>query len=668
MNIEQQVVLTALIVVSLFFFFRRLVKIVIAVGKGKKDKWFDNLGTRIWNVIGVGVFQRRIYKEKSPGLLHSFIFWAFLFLSLVAGEVILQAYIAGFTLPLGPLDGPLYLAQDLTALLGVTGAGMALYRRLVSKPQRLIRENNKAPTGLLPFIPLVLIAMFFLNAARIMQDAAAASASWRPASNVLATGLSAAGLAGSAANLETAMFWLFVVVLFYLVAKFPYTKHSHPIFAIFNILFRRPKPIGAMDPVPPEKMDSPGVHSVFDFSRLALVNAFACAECGRCAERCPNHSDEKKTDVARINPMYLMNRMKEAILSKDRAPETAKAVATDGGIPISQDLFSSVLTPEAVWSCMTCLSCVDACPVMNDQMSKILEMRRYLVAQGEIDAGLQRAMQSLDRYGNSFKGTPKARTKWVKKIPEPIKDIREEKADILWFVGDYASYDARCQELTARTAKVFNRLSVNYGILHDGEWNSGNDVRRVGEEGLYGKLRDHNMEAMKTCEFRDIVTTDPHSYNTLKNEYSNGHKGRVLHYTELLNEMLQSGRLKPARKLPYKVTYHDPCYLGRYNGIYDAPRNLLKALGVETVEMERTRDRSFCCGAGGGRIWMEDVSQEKERPADSRVKEAAELQGVDTLVVSCPKDYVMFTDAVKANGLEGKLHIKDIIELVEEVL
>jgi len=193
-------------------------------------------------------------------------------------------------------------------------------------------------------------------------------------------------------------------------------------------------------------------------------------------------------------------------------------------------------------------------------------------------------------------------------------------------------------------------------------------VRRIGEEGLFEKLRDHNVEAMKGSTFRDIVTTDPHTYNTLKNEYPAANGGRVLHYTELLDELIQSGRLRFSKKLPYRVTYHDPCYLGRYNGVYDAPRRVLAALGVEVVEMPRNRHRSFCCGAGGGRIWMGEVPGEKERPAESRVKEAAALPGVQTLAVACPKDYVMFTDAAKAAGLEGSLQVRDLIELVEEAL
>ena len=222
--------------------------------------------------------------------------------------------------------------------------------------------------------------------------------------------------------------------------------------------------------------------------------------------------------------------------------------------------------------------------------------------------------------------------------------------------------------MTVRTAEVFAKLSLNVGILGDGERNAGNDVRRVGEEGLFESLRDANTELFNACTFQDVVTTDPHSYNTLKHEYPALEGRRVLHYTELLDDLSRAGRLRFSKKLPYRVTYHDPCFLGRYNGVYEAPREILRALVVELVEMPRNRANSFCCGAGGGRLWMEEAGGNGERPAEIRVAEAGRLEGVDTLVVACPKDYVMFSDAVKVKGLEGSLRVRDLIELVEEAL
>ncbi|HLE55317.1 MAG TPA: (Fe-S)-binding protein [Thermoplasmata archaeon] len=658
-----QILLTGILGVSTLFFLVRVLTIVRGVRKGLPEKWWDHFGVRVKNVVLDGIFQRKIYRERPAGILHAFIFWAFALLFFSVVEIVAAGYIPGYTLPLGPLNGPLSLGQDLVAALGIVGVLMAVYRRTVSKPRRLMHEGNRAAIVMLLFILTILVSFLLYNAARIVQDAGAAMAGWRPVSGLLATALSAAGWAGIAPGLEPAMWWVHVLSLFTFLAWFPYTKHSHIVFAVFNVFFRKPESPGAMRPVPPERAASPGAGSVRDLTWVSLLNAFACTECGRCTDNCPAHESG-----AAMDPMHLMMRLRDAVLARGGAASRPGASAADGGTTSEGDLFLAVHSPDAIWSCMTCYACVDGCPVFNNHLSKILEMRRHLTARGEINAGLQGALESLSRYGNSFKATPKARTKWTRAGSLAIRDVREDPVDFLWFVGDYASYDARCQGLTEHTARVFGHAGVSFGILHEDEWNAGNDVRRVGEEGLFETLRDHNAEAMKACTFHDIVTTDPHTYNTLKNEYPHSNGGRVLHYTELLDELIRSGRLQFSRRLPYRITYHDPCYLGRYNGVYDAPRRVLAALGVELVEMPRNRWKSFCCGAGGGRIWMEEIPGETQRPADMRVKEAAALDGVTVLAVACPKDYVMFTDAVKAAGLEGSLQIRDIIELVEEAL
>jgi Fe-S oxidoreductase len=276
---------------------------------------------------------------------------------------------------------------------------------------------------------------------------------------------------------------------------------------------------------------------------------------------------------------------------------------------------------------------------------------------------------NLSRYGNSFGQSARARGQWTEGLDFEVKDIREEPAEFLWFVGDYASYDPTLQEITRRTARVFHQLGLDFGILYDGERNAGGDLRRVGEEGLYEMLVEENISVMKDCRFAKIITTDPHSYHTLKNEYPHyGGNWEVLHYTEVLDRLIQEGKLAFAHSLSYRVTYHDPCYLGRYNGIYEPPRRILKALGVELVEMPRSQRRSYCCGAGGGRIWMEEPHDIKERPSESRIREALTLGELDYFVVSCPKDVSMFRDAVKTTDSEGRIIVKELIELVEEGL
>jgi Fe-S oxidoreductase len=261
------------------------------------------------------------------------------------------------------------------------------------------------------------------------------------------------------------------------------------------------------------------------------------------------------------------------------------------------------------------------------------------------------------------------RAKWTKALDFKIKDARKEEVEYLWVVGDFASYDVGVQEMTVKVANIFNKIGLDFGILYEAEKNSGNDVRRVGEEGLFEMLVEDNIETLSGANFKQIITTDPHTFNTLKNEYPDyGGNYIVKHYTQVLVELLESGKLKLDKKLShYKTTYHDPCYLGRYNGETEAPRKLLKALDVDFHEMRRCKENSFCCGAGGGRIWMDDSKLDK-RPSVQRIEEALEIPGVNLFVVACPKDYTMYNDAVKTSGNEGTIEVKDIIELIEEAI
>jgi len=327
-----------------------------------------------------------------------------------------------------------------------------------------------------------------------------------------------------------------------------------------------------------------------------------------------------------------------------------------------------VVSAAELWACTTCGACEEVCPVFIEQPRAIVDLRRFLVSQGQIDKGLQDALGSLNRYGNSFAKSDRMRARWTQGLEPKVKDARKEEVDYLWFVGDYASYDPRVVEPTRIAARLFQRAGLSFGILYEAERNAGNDVRRVGEEGLYELLKDKNQQALCAAKFKAILTTDPHTLNALKNDYCLDSGVKVRHYTEVLDELIQQGRLAAKPRLTGRVTYHDPCYLGRYNGIYEPPRRILRALGVELVEMPRHRERSFCCGAGGGRVWIEDTPGVRERPAEGRVREAAALPGVTTMVVACPKEIGMFGDAVKTTGNEGKLVIRDIAELIAEAL
>ena len=331
-------------------------------------------------------------------------------------------------------------------------------------------------------------------------------------------------------------------------------------------------------------------------------------------------------------------------------------------------LLGGSIQDETLWACTTCRACMEVCPLHIEHVPKIVDMRRQLVEQGRMEPKLQDALASLAQHGNSFNQSERMRARWTKDLGFPIKDARKEPVDVLWFVGDFASYDPRVQRLTQSVARVLHEARVDFGILYDSERNSGNDVRRVGEEGLFEMLAQHNMDVLSKCSFKRIMTTDPHSLNALGQDYQAlGAKYKMVHYTQLLLELLESGALEPAGPIGKVATYHDPCYLGRYNGGFDAPRQVMKKLMVHVHEMGRCRENSFCCGAGGGRIWMDDTGI-KERPSENRIKEAVALGDASYFVVACPKDVVMYTAAVQSLGMEDRIEVKDIIELVEMAL
>jgi len=661
---------------------------------------------RLKELVAEVFFQWRLARDPYATVMHLAIFWGMVFLFLGTALATLDQDFANLPFDVQILTGDFYrvfeLVLDVFGVVLIVGLAMAAYRRYVVRPERLKAAVHPISRwdGFPFLLVLTLIAVtgFLAEGLRIAEGlqieaqlAAAADAQARqqvieqfgleeqfhllgtqrreaqleriaqqgvvfPAARWAPVGY---GLGKMLQGLSTETirlvhqvnWWVHALLAFGFLVAIPFTKAFHILSSPLNMFFRKPAPVGRLV-VAAES----GAASIRDLTWRQLLQVDACTWCGKCQEVCPGYASGSP-----LSPRNVVQRI-DALLVRSSAGDQQPG-----------KLHGETVSADELWACCTCRACEDICPVRVEHPRLLIDMRRHLVDQGEVEEGLQDALMNLQRYGNSFGQSPRKRAQWTKALDFPIKNAQKEPVEYLWFVGDYASYDQRVQEPTRAVARLWHHLGLDFGILEAKEQNSGNDVRRAGEEGLFEMLMEKNLAALAKADFQKIVTTDPHTYNTLKNEYPAGGEedsplsGKpILHYTELIDQLLQSGRLRVERRLDRVVTYHDPCYLGRYNGVYEAPRRILRALGVRLVEMPRHGANSFCCGAGGGKVWMKDMPGIEQRPAEMRIREALELPGVEYFVVACPKDLAMFQDAVKTVGAEERLKVVDLGELVCE--
>jgi len=647
-EIGQYVLALLTIVVFAYGVFRRIRRWRL----GQPERIRGPLGSRLRRVVEEVILQLRTAREPYPGVMHLAIFWgmAALLLGTILATVDWDVTRLFFNFQF--LVGNPYLVfelfLDILGLAALVGLGLAAYRRYVLRPSRLQAEpprRGRWEDGyILGMLGLVVVTGYLVEGLRlaVLQPTWAA---WSPVGNLIGRALSTVADPTNRA-LHLGLWVVHGLAAFTLIASLPYTKLFHLVAAPLNIFFTSNGSQTAL--APPPAASPSGAVSWRDFTWKQLLEFEACVRCGRCQDQCPAH-----TSGLPLSPRDVIIKLETHLWA-------------NGG---SRQLHGDVITAEELWACTSCRACAQVCPVFTDQLRAIIDMRRHLVVEGAMDARLQEALANLGRYGNSFGQSERARAKWTQGIEPKVKDARREPVEYLWFVGDYASYNANLAGVTRKTEELFRRAGLDFGILYEAERNAGNDARRAGEEGLFELLREKNSAVLAKCQFQALVTTDPHTYHALKNEYPGlSADGRpVLHVAELLDRLLASGRLRLTKRLGYTVTYHDPCYLGRYNGIYDAPRRVIRATGCNLVEMPRHGDRSFCCGAGGGRIWMEE-GKVSERPSESRIREAAAIAGVQKFIVACPKDVTMYQDALKTTGEEPRMSVLDLAELVHESL
>jgi len=639
-----QLVLAVLVVATLAVSGYRFYGILAPVFRAPAARRFDHAGKRAAGAAADVGLHRRLFRKRYSGLLHAMLFFGFVVLFTAIVQSFGSGLIPGFSLSAVGGDTWIALAQDIFAVLIVAALAMAAFQRAVLRPARFEGSNAFDAWFIYAMVACVVGTMLLENALRIIETGAYTP--WRPVSGAIAALLSGAGVSAASAPVAIEVFyWAHICAVLAFLIYIPGSKHRHMFMAVPNIYFRNLGPKGLLTPA---GAGAAGITDIDQFDWKHKLDLVSCTECGRCQEACPANAAGLP-----LSPKKLIMDLRDHMFERER------------GNCRDLPLIGGVIKEETLWACTTCRACMDVCPVHIEPMTKIVEMRRGLVEEGEVEPMLQDSLASLQRNGNSLGKPARQRAKWTRDLDFRIKDAREEPVDVLWFVGDYASYDPRVQRITLKVARVLHEAGVDFGILYDGEQNSGNDVRRAGEEGVFEMLARHNMETLEGCAFNRIMTTDPHSLNALRQEYRFfGRDYEVVHYTQLLLELLEAGKLAPSAGDGSVVTYHDPCYLGRYNGGFDAPREIIRRAGYRLHEMGRCRENSFCCGAGGGRIWMDD-SKSVERPSENRIKEALALGDASLFVVACPKDTVMYTAAVQALGATDQIGVRDIIDLIQ---
>jgi Fe-S oxidoreductase len=667
----------SLIVVSTVIFFWGVARLALKYRHGRSSTPVDKIVARMLHAAAT-ILTHRWIKRRDPlaGLGHALIFYGFLVL--LAGTAILSLQ-TDIAKPLFGFDfwhGQFYLGYSL--VLDIFGIALTLglaimgLKRGILRPPRLDytrpdRDEDRrwyvigdwVFLGSLFFLAL---SGFLLEAFRIAETNPSFEV-WSPVGWSVSRGLRALGMTEQeASSAYFASWWTHGVVALAFVSSIPFTKAVHMLTGPGNVAVRDERagkglPSLSADAAP----EQVGYGRITDLTWQHLVSLDACTKCGKCHTACP----------ATVSGYPLSPR--DLVLDLRELAEGALGLRAALGIaplyPADAEISQRV-APETIWSCTQCMACVEICPVGIEHVPIINQLRRRLVDQGELDPMLQSTLEAVYETGNSFGEPKRKRPRWVRELGFEVKDIRREPAELLWFVGDYASFDARNQRATQSLARILHSADVDFGILFDAEKTAGCDVRRAGEEGLWASLAEENVRTIERCTFERIFSSDPHTFHTLRNEYpDHGGTWTVVHHSQLLLQLLEQGAITPRRRLEYHVTYHDPCTLGRYNGVYDAPRKVLEALGCELVEMPRNRDNSFCCGAGGGRIWMKEIkAQGSMRPSEERIDEALTLGTLDYFVVSCPKDVTMYEDAIKTSGHEGELELRELSELVLEAL
>lgn len=667
------------------------------LSKGGKDRTKEFIA----QVFG----QKKLLKDKKSGIMHVTMFYGFIILQLGAIDIIYKG-LAGKSLPMYGYSYFL-LAQEITVLAVLVAVVYAMYRRYVEKVTRLTRGWKPS---LVSFFIIALMGSVLLTVGFERISAAAEPSLLMPVSSLVVYAFD--GISQQTAHaLYHVFWWMHLLILLAFALYVPQSKHFHILTAPINLFLRRTEAPGKLRTIDleDEHAESFGVGHIEHFEQKQLLDLYSCVECGRCTNVCPASGTGKL-----LSPMHLMTKMRDHLTEKGASitsnaawqpafafasanqqvhavqhvhePEAVASepygafdiepalrrqhatwVRTDRNID-DIALIGDVITEEEIWSCTSCRNCEDQCPVGNEHVDKIIDLRRYVVlTDGKAPREAQRVMQNIERQGNPWGIHRNERNQWMTGFDNLDVPLAAEhpEFDILLFVGSMGSYDNRNMKVIHALVHLLHEAKVKFAVLGNEEKNSGDIPRRMGNEYMFQELCRDNIATFQKYNVKKIVTACPHTFNTFKNEYPEfGLRAEVVHHTQLLAQLITEGRIRPKHAMNERITYHDSCYLGRYNNVYEAPREILKAIpGVKLVEMERSFENSMCCGAGGGMMWMEERAG--KRINLERTEQALEVQP-DIISSGCPYCLIMLEDGMKMKGMEQPIPSRDVAEILWE--
>jgi len=644
-------VLAIALVASAALFGRRALLLYRLIRSGKPAARFSDVPARAKAEAVVVVGQSKLLQRLLPGLMHAAIFWGFLVLFPTILIAMIGAVDPHATLPWLGAQGWYALMVDVFALLVLVGVATAFVIRKVQRPARFRGSHIGEADLILAMIAGIVITLFLWHASQISLGLNDYPASWAAISGSIAKVLHGQLVP----YLERAAVWAHVLIILSFLAYLPYSKHLHIIVAAFNVYFGRTRARGRLEPIDFERPEAEvrfGSATVTDMTWKQMLDTVSCTECGRCQDVCPAYATGKA-----LSPKLLIMAMRDQLMA-----EGPKALASNGSYTPPR-IVPSAVTDDIVWDCVTCGACVRECPVGIEHIDHVIDLRRNLVmVESRFPEEAGAMLRDVDRSSNPW-GKPQAdRTHWADGLGVRVLQPGDPAPDVLFWVGCAPAFDERARKGAVSTAKLMLAAGVDFAILGPREACTGDPARRMGDEYTFQRLAKENVGTLNEAGVKKIVTTCPHCFNSIGNEYPDfGGHYKVVHHTEFLAELVREGKLNPLAG-EQKITYHDSCYLARHNDVRSQPRELVSAVGT-AIEMPRNRERTFCCGAGGARMWMEE---KRGRPINhERVREAAET-GAETLAVACPFCTVMLDDGVRETG--AKLQVIDLATLLHEAV